>query len=644
VERPFSAYSGDAPYIFVSYAHDDAALVYPEISRLRDEGFNIWYDEGISPGSTWRDEVALALTQCSIFLFFITPRSVASKNCLNEVNFCLSRERKVLCVHLEKTELPIGLELSLSAMQAIIRADHASAIYDAKMAEGLKSLLPSFIEPIAIPASQSTRSEAGDKSIAILPFVNRSDDPKNDYLCDGIAEELITGLAKIDGLGLASQLSSFGLKGQNLEAKEIGVRLNVSNVLTGSVQKSGERVRISATLTESAGGRVLWSERYDGTLEDIFQLQEDVANKVIGALKVELTGIPEGSLIDSGTSNATAYQSFLLGKYEFLKSTRSGFVKAHEYFAAAVAADPQFGRAYWYDFHGWARQRGDGLIPQDDYIGPASRQIERMKLTGFEPPMPAIWIDRMLYPDRVPDEKSLARETLDKLASKDEDWGGYVFFSMGYSLAMAGLLNGSRQFHEHNIDDSALYAQGVYGNLLFALGRFEKAIEHFSDIIVKEPHDVQTLGSRAMLYSRTGQYAKADADLAELAKTFPRNFAQFYHLYWRRDLDAARAYFDWLDGQRNLVPVLKIWGCFLLGYIDKGMDYIEQAKWGAAMLPVFALYPLTSSMKREVRAHPKYKAILAREGMDDAWRDELMTRVNELESITGIRVALDEDY
>ncbi len=123
MERPFSAYKGDQPYIFVSYSHSDAELVYPEIAQLREAGFNIWYDEGISPGSTWRDEVALALTQCKIFLYFITPRSVASSNCLKEVNFSLSRERKILAVHLEATELPVGLELSLSDMQAIIKPE-----------------------------------------------------------------------------------------------------------------------------------------------------------------------------------------------------------------------------------------------------------------------------------------------------------------------------------------------------------------------------------------------------------------------------------------------------------------------------------------------------------------------------------------
>ncbi len=105
MERPFRAYKGEDPYIFVSYAHADAALVYPELVRLKAHGFNIWYDEGIEPGQTWRDEVALALTQCRVFLYFVTPRSIASSNCLKELNFSLSRERKVLSVHLEQTRL-----------------------------------------------------------------------------------------------------------------------------------------------------------------------------------------------------------------------------------------------------------------------------------------------------------------------------------------------------------------------------------------------------------------------------------------------------------------------------------------------------------------------------------------------------------
>ena len=289
------------------------------------------------------------------------------------------------------------------------------------------------------------------------------------------------------------------------------------------------------------------------------------------------------------------------------------------------------------------------MISQEEALGPLTQQLERMKSTGFNPKFPARWIERMLDPEKRPDEKSLAREALDRLAGNDGDWDGTEFLGMGDRLAMAGLWKGCLQFYEHPINLNSLDSLDTirsrnYGELYFELGRFDKAIDQYSDLIAREPHDMDALATRAMLYSRTGQYAKAEVDLAEFTKIFPRNFPQFYDLYWRRDLDAARAYFDWLDGQRNLLPVLKIWGCFLLGYIDKGMDYVEQANWGIQGLRLGALYPLTPSMKRAVIAHPKYKAILAREGLDDAWRDELMTKVNELEHITGIRVMLDEDY
>jgi TolB-like protein len=649
MQRPFPAYSGDEPYIFVSYAHDDAALVYPEITRLRNEGFNIWYDEGINPGSTWRDEVALALTQCSLFLYFMTPRSVASPNCLNEVNFSLSRERKILSVHLEQTELPIGLELSLSAMQAIIRADHAVDVYGTKLTSALNSLLPTVIEPVAITGVQLTERTADDTSIAILPFVNRSDDPNNEYLCDGIAEELITGLAKIEGLRLASQLSSFGLKGQNLEPGAIGQRLRVSNVLTGSIQKSGERVRITTTLSETATGSVLWSERYDGTLEDVFELQEDVANKVIDALKIELQTSSDEPTIDTGTRNTRAYQSFLLGKHEYFKNTRTAFISAHGHFADSLRADPNFGRACWLDFRVWLFQRNNGYFSQEDIYTPASQILERIKQIDFEPPMPVVWIERFLEPSLIPDERTQAEEALEKVREEDKAWHGFQLARLGNSLISAGLLNGAREFWQFYLRRSAIYARetgldGAYGQLLFALGRFDKAEEHFTRMILNEPGQVLMVGTRTMIYSRTGQYEKSTAGLAELARVFPRNFAQFYDLYWRRELDAARAYFDWMDGQRNLQLIFKIWGCFLLGYIEKGMDYLEQLNPSLYNLRVFALYALTPSIIREVTSHPRYKALLAAYDMDDDWRDELMTRVNELEHITGIHVSLDEDY
>lgn len=647
MERPFPAYSGDEPYIFVSYAHDDAALVYPEILRLHEQGFNVWYDEGIKPGNTWREEVALALTESKLFLYFITPGSVESENCHQELNFALSRERKVLAVHLVETTMSVGIELSLSNKQAIIKSDHSQSAYEAKLKESVRSLLPA-ITAISLPGIIEAQT-IDAKSIAILPFTNRSSDPENEYLCDGLAEELITGLARVDGLTVASQLSSFALKGQTLEPTAIGEKLNSANVLTGSVQKSGERVRISVTLTEAATAKVLWSERYDGTLADVFELQEDVANKVVDALKIELGTEIEGPVINRGTQNTAAYQYYLQGGFEFQKQTRQGLLKARDLYSKATEQDPQFGRAYWFNFVTMFRQRDLGFLPQEAFYPDALQLVEAMNKTTYLPPTSPVQISRLLQPDTVPDQKTVALEAITNIRSGDQSWHGDQFITLGVSLMAAGLLNGARDYIEYYIAAFPSYVsdtniEDIYGNLLFTLGRFDKASEHFTGVYARQPDSILILGTRAMLYSRTGQYTKAKADLAVLAETFPRNFAQFYDLFWRRELDAAKAYFEWMDGQKNLMVLFKIWGCFLLGYIEKGMDYLESSDYDPALLRTVALYALTPSIIRTVTDHPRYKAMLAEEGMDEAWRDELMAKTNELEAITGIHVALDEDY
>ncbi len=646
-EKPFPAYKGDDPYIFVSYAHDDAALVYAEITRLRDQGFNIWYDEGIAPGSTWSDEVALALTESKLFIYYVTPRSVDSENCQQELNFALSRERKILAVHLEETQLSMGIELRLSNKQAIVKPDLSESAYETKLNEAVRALLPG-VQPISLPGV--IKEEVVDtKSIAILPFTNRNLDVDNDYLCDGIAEELIIGLSKIEDLTVVSQLLSFGLKGQNLDMAITGSKLKVANVLTGSIQKSGERVRIAVMLSEVESGSTIWSERYDGTLADVFELQEDVARQIINALRVELGSNAEGLLIDAGTTNALAYQHYLLGRQERHKGTRQSHLMAHEHFAKAVQIDPEFGRAYWWDFTTWFWDRILEFVPQSEMYPKAIQVVENMNQTKFEPPQPKIWIERDLDPSLAPDEKTLAKEALEKVRSGDKDWHGYQYFELSQNLQAAGLLNGALGYFAYYQEHSSAYAadtgvDGGYGNLLFALGRFDKAIDHRSNVLARNPDAAQDLTNRAMLYSRTGQFEKAEADLRELAKTLPRNFAQFYDLYWRRELDAAKALFEWMEGRRNLVPLLKIWGCFLLGHTEKGMDYLEARVFSPSGLRVVVLYPLTPSIIREVTSHPRYQALLAAHGMDDAWRDELMNKVNELEPITGIHVSLDEDY
>ena len=121
MDQPFPAYEGDEPYVFVSYSHEDESAVYKEIRWLQDQRVNVWYDEGISPGSEWSDALAQAIEGCTHFVYFLTPGSVASENCRRELIFAQEEHRQVLAVYLEETEVPSGLRLSLDNRQAILK-------------------------------------------------------------------------------------------------------------------------------------------------------------------------------------------------------------------------------------------------------------------------------------------------------------------------------------------------------------------------------------------------------------------------------------------------------------------------------------------------------------------------------------------
>jgi serine/threonine-protein kinase len=173
-----------------------------------------------------------------------------------------------------------------------------------------------------------------------------STDPENEYFCDGLAEELLNALAKIDDLKVAARTSSFAFKGQNANVSDIGRALGVQTVLEGSVRKAGDRVRITVQLINAADGYHLWSERYDREMQDIFDVQDEITLAVVDALKVQLLGEEKEALLKRYTNNAEAYQLYLRGRFFFTKRTPEGFRKAIAYFEQAIELDPAYALAY----------------------------------------------------------------------------------------------------------------------------------------------------------------------------------------------------------------------------------------------------------------------------------------------------------
>jgi len=187
---------------------------------------------------------------------------------------------------------------------------------------------------------------AAAKSIAVLPFVNMSDDPANEYFSDGISEELLNALAKVPELSVAARTSSFRFKGQDLGVGEIAEILNVAHVLEGSVRKAGNRVRITAQLIRADSGFHIWSATYDRTLDDIFAVQEEIARAIVDALKTKL-GLRGGKLLAyAGTENVEAYNLYLRGRYLTLGEGAEAVAAGIKSLEAALRLDPGFARAW----------------------------------------------------------------------------------------------------------------------------------------------------------------------------------------------------------------------------------------------------------------------------------------------------------
>jgi TolB-like protein/tetratricopeptide (TPR) repeat protein len=188
--------------------------------------------------------------------------------------------------------------------------------------------------------------EMSEKSIAVLPLVNTSGDPGNDYFSDGLSEELIAVLAKIPDLKLIGRSSSFLFKGRSDDSRTIGEKLGVANLLEGSVRKQGDRVRIVAELINAADGRTLWSDTYDRELKDVFAVQSEIATAVTEQLKIKLLGAPAKSDAAPSNDNLAAYNALQQGTFYFRLGTEEGTRKATEFYGEAIRLDPRYALAY----------------------------------------------------------------------------------------------------------------------------------------------------------------------------------------------------------------------------------------------------------------------------------------------------------
>ena len=228
------------------------------------------------------------------------------------------------------------------------------------------------------PESIDTTPPSRDKpSIAVLPFDNMSGDPEQDYFSDGLAEDLITDLSKISGLFVITRNSAFAFKGKTIDVKEVAEKLGVKHILEGSVRKAGGKVRINAQLIDAQSGGHIWADRYDGDLEDIFSLQDNITAQIVSALQISLTPADKALAERKQTDSVEAYDLFLKGRANFYRLTPEYIHEAIKYLEAAIEIDPNFAEAYGFlsycHIWGWAV----GLLGSDGNLDRANELAER---------------------------------------------------------------------------------------------------------------------------------------------------------------------------------------------------------------------------------------------------------------------------
>src|ERR1019366_350753 len=199
----------------------------------------------------------------------------------------------------------------------------------------------------SIAPTESKMKIISQNSIAVLPFTNMSSDPEQEFFSDGISEEIINMLAQVPGLKVAGRTSSFSFKGKNQDLRLIGEQLNVNHILEGSVRKSGNKLRITAQLIKVADGYHLYSEKFDRELEDIFDIQDEIALAILNAIKIKLLDAEKKDVLKRYTDNPEAYQHYLRGRFHVNQySGADAFKKAIVYYETAIKIEPGYAPAY----------------------------------------------------------------------------------------------------------------------------------------------------------------------------------------------------------------------------------------------------------------------------------------------------------
>jgi adenylate cyclase len=383
-------------------------------------------------------------------------------------------------------------------------------------------LWPSAPAPEVVSEQAPAPIQLPDKpSIAVLPFINMSDDPEQEYFSDGITEDIITDLSKMSGLFVVARNSSFAYKGRAVKVRDVGRELGVRHVLEGSVRKSGSRVRITAQLIDATTGDHVWAERYDRELTDVFAVQDEVTQEIVSVLAVKLSAEEAARLRRSVPVDPDAYDMLLRGLALQRRYTQETNAESREYFMKAIAIDPGYARAHaniGYSLsldvlNGWPEDREAALHKAEAHIGTAIR---------LDPSLPQVhFAASLLYRIRRQLDEALVaiKKAIELKPNYAEGYGSMAMVLIYAGRADEGLEAVQKAMRLNPVNSFFVY--WVLGQSYFHLERYDEAAVQFERAVEANPQFLRGHLLLAATYGQMGRIENAEWEAQEALTLLP---------------------------------------------------------------------------------------------------------------------------
>ena len=453
------------------------------------------------------------------------------------------------------------------------------------------------------------------RAIAVLPFVNASPDPENEYLSDGITDELIDALAKVEGLRVSARTSVYALKGKPQDVRAIGALLGANEVLEGTVRKSGDRLRITAQLSSTEDGRLLWSQRYDRTLHDVFAIQDEIARTIVDTLRVtsfaDLTAQP----LRRYTPSVAAYGLYLRGRYAWNKRSQEGVVEAIQHFERAIAEDPRYALAYTGLSDAYALQLDYRSVPVAEGFALAkhyARQALELDESLPEAHASLAWVLFVYDWDWEAARQEFRRSiALDPQYATAHQWYAFLLASRG--RIEEALVEGHTA---QELDPTSVSVRRTLGWLYFYARRYGQARYHLARAVAMNPAAEETLRVLGLTLAIEGQLGEAERVLRDAVEmpgagsytTATLGFA-LARAEKRREAEALLAELEARLRREYVSPVAFATLYIGLGLVDLAIDWAERAHVERrGWLAYLDVNPLLDPL----RGHPRFEALAER--------------------------------